>query len=209
VKRILVGWLSGSWTQKCWDRFGWWPLRLGGEITLAEGLHYWGRRAVPLLNYTLVFALQLRKSTENLGQGRRVVGDYSLRRIGRIFRDNLGWPAEHHSTSITRRWLQSALGRHKCLPSCRTKGFPTSTNFVSKLSVSALMWSAKNGIPKFSWICLLLNVPRSGTGRLKSERATCDSLARLTSYNIAVNSSCFGILPVTWRYQRHFAVLCC
>jgi hypothetical protein len=43
---------------------------LRGEITSAEGLRDWGRRAVPLLNYTLAFALQLRKSTENLSQGR-------------------------------------------------------------------------------------------------------------------------------------------
>jgi hypothetical protein len=34
------------------------------------------------------------------------------------------------------------------LPSCRTKG--------SKLSVRDLMWSAKNGTPKSSLICLLL-----------------------------------------------------
>jgi hypothetical protein len=32
-------------------------------VNLAEGLHDWGRRAVPLLNYNLAFALQLRKST--------------------------------------------------------------------------------------------------------------------------------------------------
>jgi hypothetical protein len=38
------------------------------EITLAEGLHDWGRGALPLLNYALAFALQLRKSTENLSQ---------------------------------------------------------------------------------------------------------------------------------------------
>jgi hypothetical protein len=82
---ILVGWLSGSWTHKCWDRSGWWPLRLGGGgNTSAEGLHDWGRRVVPLLNYTLAFALQLRESTENLCQCSRVVGDYSLRRLGRL-----------------------------------------------------------------------------------------------------------------------------
>jgi hypothetical protein len=28
-----------------------------GKTILAEGLHDWGRRAVPLLNYTLVFVL--------------------------------------------------------------------------------------------------------------------------------------------------------
>jgi hypothetical protein len=87
VKRILVGWFSGGWTQKCCDRFGWWPLRLSGEITSAEGLHDWGRQAVPLLNYILEFALQLRKSTENLSQCSRVDGDYSFRRLGRLFMD--------------------------------------------------------------------------------------------------------------------------
>jgi hypothetical protein len=47
VKRILVGWVSGVWTQKS-SLFGWWPLRLGGGggITSAEGLHDRGRRRV-------------------------------------------------------------------------------------------------------------------------------------------------------------------
>jgi hypothetical protein len=106
---------------------GHWDLG-GGGITSAEGLHDWGRRAVPLFNYTLAFALQLRKIMEYLSQCCRVVGDYSLRRLGRLFffMDSLGWPAEHQSTSVTRGGLQSALGRHKCLPSCRTTGFPDS-----------------------------------------------------------------------------------
>jgi hypothetical protein len=73
-----------------------------GEIISIEGLHDWERRAVPLLNYSLAFALQLRKSTENLSQCHRVFGDYSLRRHGFHFRDSLGWPAEHQSTSLTR-----------------------------------------------------------------------------------------------------------
>jgi hypothetical protein len=42
------------------------------------------------------------------------------------------------------------------LPSCRTKGFPASANFESKLSGRHLMWSAKNGTPKSSSIFLLL-----------------------------------------------------
>jgi hypothetical protein len=91
VKRILVGWLSGGWTQRCWDRFDWWPPRFRGIITSSEGLHNWGRQAVPLLSYTLAFALQLRKSTENLSQGSRVVGYCSLRRLGCIFMDSLDW----------------------------------------------------------------------------------------------------------------------
>jgi hypothetical protein len=45
-----------------------------GGIILAEGLYDWGRWAVPpFFNYTLAFALQLRKSTENLSQGNRLV----------------------------------------------------------------------------------------------------------------------------------------
>jgi hypothetical protein len=40
-----------------------------GEIILAEGLHDLGGQAVPLLNYTPAFALQLRKSMKNLSQG--------------------------------------------------------------------------------------------------------------------------------------------
>jgi hypothetical protein len=55
--------------------------------------------------------------------------------------------------SVVHGWLQSALSWHKCLPCCRNKGFPAPANFQSKLSVNALTWSAKNGIPKYSWIC--------------------------------------------------------
>jgi hypothetical protein len=39
-----------------------------GGIILVEGLNDWVRQAVPLLNHTLIFALQLRKSTDNLNQ---------------------------------------------------------------------------------------------------------------------------------------------
>jgi len=46
--------------------------------------------------------------------------------------------------------------RSAYLPSCRTRGFPTSANFESKLAVRALMWSANNGTPRSSCICLLL-----------------------------------------------------
>jgi hypothetical protein len=41
-------------------------------MTLAKDLHDWGRRAVLLANYALAFALELRKSTENLSQVSRV-----------------------------------------------------------------------------------------------------------------------------------------
>jgi hypothetical protein len=42
-----------------------------GGIILPEGLRDWGRRAVsPIFSHTLAFAIQLRKSTENLSQSR-------------------------------------------------------------------------------------------------------------------------------------------
>jgi hypothetical protein len=58
--------------------FGWldiWELNpeLLGSLWLREN-HFGWRRAMPLWNYTLAFALQLRKSTENLAQGSQVVG---------------------------------------------------------------------------------------------------------------------------------------
>jgi hypothetical protein len=67
------------------------------------------------------------------------------------FRDSLGWPAEYQFTSVTcGDFSQPSVGTI-----CRNKGFPASANFETKNSVSALMWSAKKEIPKFSWICLL------------------------------------------------------
>jgi hypothetical protein len=67
----------------------------GVRITSAEDLHVWGRRTMPLFDNTQAFALQLRKSTENLSQGSRVLGDYSLRRIGCLHMDSLGYHPEH------------------------------------------------------------------------------------------------------------------
>jgi hypothetical protein len=93
------------------------------------------------------FALQVRKSTEYISQISRVLAKYTLPRLGRHFRDNLGWPAEHQSTLVSREWFQPDFGRRKCLPNCRTKGFPASANFESKFSVNALMGLPKNGIP--------------------------------------------------------------
>jgi hypothetical protein len=49
----------------------------GGGVILAEGLHDWGRRAMPLLDFILAFALQLSKNTQNFSRGNRVVTHYS------------------------------------------------------------------------------------------------------------------------------------
>jgi hypothetical protein len=53
-------------------------------IIFAECLCDWGRRIVPLFNYTLTFALQLMKRTINLSQGSRLVLHLSLRRLSRF-----------------------------------------------------------------------------------------------------------------------------
>jgi hypothetical protein len=96
-------WLKalGGWSHQaiclCERKFGWmdiWELTPEGLgslwlITSATwrggGGAFWLKATIirvagPLLNYTLAFALQLRKCTENLSQ---VVEDYSLRRLGR------------------------------------------------------------------------------------------------------------------------------
>ena len=45
---------------------------------------------------------------------------------------------------------QVTLGQRKYLPSSRTKGFPASANFESKLSVRALMWYVKKRTSQIS-----------------------------------------------------------
>ena len=69
----------------------------------------------PTLFYTLAFALQLRKITENLSQGSRNISSDPASPL-------LGGSG-------------SKLGQRKCLPNCRTSGSPTSANLVSNLSV--------------------------------------------------------------------------
>jgi hypothetical protein len=59
--------------NRAWDRFSF----LGGNI-LAEGLHDWAGRAHLFFNFTLAFALQLRKYKETIRQGIRLVLDTSL-----------------------------------------------------------------------------------------------------------------------------------
>ena len=62
----------------------------------------------------------------------------------------LDWSAGTRRSRFTLRATGPTLGQSKYLPSCRTKGFPTSANLESKLAVRALMWSAKKGTPKSS-----------------------------------------------------------
>jgi len=50
---------------------------------------------------------------------------------------------------------RSKLGHCKHLPSNLRKGISTPGNIESNFSVRGLMWPAKNGTSKSSWICLL------------------------------------------------------
>jgi hypothetical protein len=76
--------------------------------------------------------------------------------FGHRFMGGLDWSADVSHLSLHVRSRGSTLGQCKCLPSCRTKGFPTPANFESYVSVRGLMCSMKSCIPKPSWICLLL-----------------------------------------------------
>ena len=53
--------------------------------------------------------------------------------------DSLDWPAVPCHPWLSRQATVSTLRQLTYLPSCRTKGFPTSVKFESKLSVRALM----------------------------------------------------------------------
>jgi hypothetical protein len=53
--------------------------------------------------------------------------------------DGLDWPAVPCRPWLLRQATGSTLGQLKYLPSYRTRGFPTSVNLESKLSVRALM----------------------------------------------------------------------
>jgi len=70
--------------------------------------------------------------------------------------DGLDWPAVPCRPWLSRQAMGSTLVQLKYLPSCRTRGFPTSGKLESKLSVRALKWSANSETPRSSCICLFL-----------------------------------------------------
>jgi hypothetical protein len=68
-------------------------------------------------------------------------------RLNRAERDSFSrlacWPLPPW---LSPQATESTLGQLKYLPSCRTRGFPNSADFESKLAIRALMWSANTGI---------------------------------------------------------------
>jgi len=98
---------------------------------------------------------------ENLSQGNGMAlgcsAPKAIRLIDMVIAgDGLDWPPVPCRPWLSRQATGSTLGQLKYLPSCSTRGFPTSANFESKLSVRALMWSANSGTPRSSCVCLLL-----------------------------------------------------
>ena len=157
----MVGWLSGFRAQTgsvaywCYATF----VRSLGEAA-APG----GGTCVPCHDFTsntLAFVLQLRKIKENFSKGKRMALCCSAPNAIRfvdlaIAGDGHDWPAVPCRPWLSRQAKESTLGLLKYLPSCRNRGFPTSANFDSKLTVKILMWPAHSGMPKSSCICLLL-----------------------------------------------------
>jgi len=165
------------WTKYGRENFGWlavWVLSpdcLSCKLEVCNTVRRLGEAAVPgggecrpcpdFDSYTLAFALLLRKIVENLSQGnRRVLGcsaPNTIRLVDFTIAGNgLNWPAGPCCPWLLHQATGSTLSQRKYLPSCHTRGFPTSANFESKLLVRALVWSANSGTPRPSCICLLL-----------------------------------------------------
>jgi hypothetical protein len=103
-----------------WD-LGGWSLQLKSSVM--------GRRAVPLSS----LCPDIRLTTEEK-HGKPQSGQPSSHRTARCTDLAVFWGTASPGLPDVRsprfpRWLQSALGRHRCLPSCLTKGFPASDNF--------------------------------------------------------------------------------
>jgi hypothetical protein len=129
---------------------------------VAEGLHDWWRQAMPLLNYTLAYALQLRKSTENLSQGSRAATGLLVALTWLSFE---GRPRLVCCTSVHLGY-PGDFSRHKCPPSCRTKGFTASANFESKLSVRCSHVIGEEWNPQ-----ALVNLPVTNVSRCAGHNA--------------------------------------
>jgi len=115
---------------------------------------------------------------ENLSQGNRIALSCSAPNVIHfvnlaIAGDGHDWPAvpchPWHSCQVT----GSTLGQLTYLPSCHTRGFPTSANFESKLLVRALMWSANSRTPRSPCVCLLLTY--QGTPVTRRRHLDCNT----------------------------------
>jgi hypothetical protein len=145
----LVGWLGSEPRLAVSHTGGMQLVRRLGEAATPGGEC---RPCPDFANYTLAFALQLRKITENLSQGSRkglgVTAPNAFLFVDvAIAGDGLDWSADPCRPWLSHQSTGSTLGQLKYLLSCRTRRFHTSANFESKLAVGALMWSANIWTP--------------------------------------------------------------
>jgi len=138
----LVGWLSGFRAQN--SSVAYWCFATFVR-RLSEAAACGGGECGPCPDFasnTLTFALQLRKITENLSHRNRVafccsapnairLVDLAIPGVG------LDWPAVPCFPRLSREATESTLVQLTYLASCRTREFPTSAKFESKLSVRA------------------------------------------------------------------------
>jgi len=78
-----------------------------------------------------------------------------------------------------------------------TRGFPTSTNLESKLSVSPLMWSANSGTSRSSSICLLLTY--QGAQGARRRHFNCNT-CNLRTWDRATESHSPGSQTALYSY---------
>ena len=122
-----------------------------------------GRRAEPrvCIENPAICLINEEKSRKNLSKiNRRGIGCLAPKAIRlvelAIVGNGLNRPAGQCRPWLLRQATGSTIVQRKYLPSCRTRGFPTSANFESKLSARVLMWSANCGMPRSPCVCLLL-----------------------------------------------------
>jgi hypothetical protein len=116
--------MPGSWTQN-WTRFRWRPLRsLGGD-------HLGWRPPWSCVGGPCPFSFIPWHLSYKWGKSWktsvRVAEQCWVLHVASTwppYGGGLDWPAIHPSSSGDREGLQTALGRRRCLPSRRTKGFP-------------------------------------------------------------------------------------
>jgi hypothetical protein len=90
-----------------------------GGISFTEGFHDWELASrAPYKFYPGICRITEEKHGDPQSGWPSSVRSYSLCRLGRLLRGCLNWPADRHPSLVNRGRLQTALGRHKCLPSC-------------------------------------------------------------------------------------------
>ena len=144
---VIFGWLSVRMLSPDWLSRKLEICHFGQVLKWSRRAWGSGVRAVPRL-CIVDPGIHLRteeKSRKNLNHIiRKTLGWSALNWIRlvdlAIAYDSLDWPAGPCRTCVSRQASGPTPCQCKYLSSCRTRGFPTSTNFYSKLAVWVVMW---------------------------------------------------------------------